>query len=324
MFDSNELPKTLQEAIRYFSDESICIAAVAQMRWPDGKPVCPSCAKLDHYWLATEKRWKCKACKKQFSVKRGTIFEDSPLALDKWLLAMWMIANCRNGVSSYEIARAIGITQKAAWHMMHRIREAMKDRTGSKIGGVGSECEADESYVGGAIKNMHQDRRSQFGGAGRKEHKSIVMGTLDRTEGRVRAEVISQANRETMEALVRRNVRFGTTMYTDSHVGYDTLRRRYIHETVNHVTEYVRGSVHTNGIENFWSLLKRGLGGTYVSVSPAHLERYVTEQVFRYNKRKNKSVKQNDSQRFISLLGEVSGRRLTYADLISKGERATL
>ena len=118
-------PATLQDAVKFFSDEQVCIDAVAEMRWPDGKATCPWCGKQNNGWLATQKRWKCRDCRKQFSVKRGTIFHDSPLGLDKWMIAMWMLANCRNGVSSYEIARTIGITQKSAWHMMHRIREAM-------------------------------------------------------------------------------------------------------------------------------------------------------------------------------------------------------
>jgi transposase-like protein len=318
LIDSN-LPSTLQEAIQHFSDEMTCIAAVAEMRWEDGKPTCPSCGKQDHYWLQTQKRWKCKSCKRQFSVKRGTIFENSPIGLDKWLLAIWMLGNCRNGVSSYEIARAIGITQKSAWHMMHRIREAMTGRDGRKLGGADSEIEIDESYLGGKVANMHLSRKAEFSGA-RSDHKTIVMGTLDRTAGKVRAEVIPAANREVMDAMVRKNVKYGSTVYTDAHVGYNGLKGRYTHDFVTHVDEYVRGRVHTNGIENFWSLLKRGLGGTYVSVSPAHLERYVNEQVFRFNHRKDKNGKLNDGERFAAILKDVGGRKLTYAELTGRGE----
>src|SRR5437868_3136997 len=145
-------PKTLQEAIRHFSDEQVCIDTVAAMRWPDGKATCPACAGTEHYYLATQKRWKCKGCGRQFSVKLNSIFEDSPIPLDKWLCAMWMLANCKNGVSSYEVARAIGVTQKSAWFMLHRIRLAMKDRSADKIGGGGA-CEADETFIGGRVKN---------------------------------------------------------------------------------------------------------------------------------------------------------------------------
>lgn len=319
MFGSRELPKTLQEAISYFADELICIATVAQMVWPEGKPICPSCGKLDHNWLANQKRWKCRACKRQFSVKVGTIFEDSPLGLDKWLLAMWMIANCRNGVSSYEIARAIGITQKAAWHMMHRVREAMKDKTDVKLGGI---VEADESFYGGRISNMHQSKRAELGGKTRGvKGKAIVVGMVERG-GRVRAEVVVERTKPVLHDVVARNVDPEATLVTDEWGGY--VGSQLIHEVINHSIEYVNGHIHTNGIENFWSLLKRGIGGTYISVSPAHLQRYVAEQVFRYNQRKREGVKRTDTERFLSLLSDVSGRRLTYADLISKGERATL
>lgn len=313
-----DTPATLLEAIRYFSDEMVCIAAVAEMRWEDGRPTCPSCGKQEHYWLDTQKRWKCKACKRQFSVKRGTIFEDSPIGLDKWLLAIWMLANCRNGVSSYEIARAIGVTQKSAWHMMHRIREAMRPRDGKKLGGPENEVEVDEAYVGGKVQNMHLKRRMEFSGG--KDHKTIVMGALDRTEGKVHAEVIRYADREQMEAMVRRNVKFGSTVYTDAHKGYNGLKSRYTHDFVCHMEQYVKGRVHTNGIENFWGLLKRGLGGTYISVSRWHMSRYVDEQVFRYNNRKNEGARIPDSVRFLRVLKDVAGRSLTYADLKAKAK----
>src|SRR6266571_5653497 len=143
--------KTLQQAIQHFSDEQTCIDTVAAVRWPDG-PTCPACEHKEHYYLKTQKRWKCKDCNRQFSVKLGTIFEDSPLGLDKWLLAMWMIANCKNGVSSYEIHRAIGVTQKTAWFMLHRIRLGMQvGPEAGKFGGNGGEVEADESFIGGKI-----------------------------------------------------------------------------------------------------------------------------------------------------------------------------
>jgi transposase-like protein len=137
--------KTLQEAIRYFANEQTCINTIAALRWPDGKPTCPSCAHKQHYWLATQKRWKCKNCGKQFSVKRGTIFEDSPLSLDKWLAALWMIVHCKNGISSYEIGRDLGITQKSAWFMLHRLRLALQSRSIVKLGGSGTAVEVDES-----------------------------------------------------------------------------------------------------------------------------------------------------------------------------------
>jgi transposase-like protein len=312
---------TFQQAVAYFRDEEVCIQEVAKLRWPEGKPVCPKCASTEqHYYLKTQKRWKCKACRHQFSVKQGTIFEDSAVPLSKWLLALWMLANCRNGVSSYEVHRAIGVTQKSAWFMLHRLRLAMHDRSGNKLGGAGSECEADETYIGGKMKNMHRKRRADIGGSGGAiRNKTIVMGALDRTARKVRAEVIPFANREKMDAMVRKHVKFGSTMYTDNHIGYDGLRMRYSHEVINHMEKYVDGKVHTQGIENFWSLLKRGLGGTYIAVEPFHMFRYLDEQVFRYNHRKDENNKPiPDSERFRAALAQISGKRLTFAEVTGK------
>jgi transposase-like protein len=316
--------KTLQQAIQYFSDEQTCIDAVAAMRWTDGKPTCPSCGKQEHYYLASQKRWKCKECYKQFSVKQGTIFEDSPIPLNKWLLAMWMLGNCRNGVSSYEVHRAIGVSQKSAWFMLQRIRLAMRPVLPNKLGGDNSEVEADETVIGGKLKNMHKNKKAEFyGSGGALRNKTIVMGALDRTARQVRAEVIPFARRDTMDAMVRKNVKFGSTVYTDSHIGYEGLRAKYSHSAVNHMETYVKGRVHTNGIENFWSLLKRGLNGTYIAVEPFHLHRYVDEQVFRYNNRKRGDEKVSDSERFQLLLSQIVGKRLTWAETIGKvGETA--
>lgn len=315
-------PKTLQQAIRYFSDEQVCVDTVAQMRWPDGKPTCPACGHKDHYYLAKQKRWKCKECWRQFSVKLNTIFEDSPIPLDKWLCALWMLANCKNGVSSYEIGRAIGVTQKSAWFMLHRIRLAMKDRSGTKLGGSG-ECEADETFIGGKVRNMHKSRRlaiEQAKGAGLKnETKTIVAGVLDREAGKVKVSVVSNRERATLDTIVQNFVKFGSTVYTDDHTGYMGLRTRFTHEALNKQVEgYVRGKVHTQGIENFWSLLKRGLSGTYVCVEPEHLSRYLDEQVFRFNNRKVGERIVTDNERFELALSQVAGRRLTFNELTGK------
>jgi transposase-like protein len=318
--------KTLQAAIQYFSDEQVCVDAVAQMRWPDGKAECPMCGGIEHYYLASRYIWKCKACKKQFSVKVGTVMEDSPIPLHKWLLAMWMIGNCRNGVSSYEVHRAIGVSQKSAWFMLQRIRLAMRADDVVKIGGEGSTCEADETVIGGKLKYMHVKRKNEMGMAGSgayNRNKTVVMGVLDRNARKVRASVIPFAGRAPMEAMVRKHVEPGTMMHTDAHVGYDRLKNYFPHEVINHMEAYVRGQVTTNGIENFWSLLKRGLGGTYVAVEPFHLHRYVDEQVFRYNHRKDGDVKLSDGDRFQALLAQVAGKRLTWAEVTGKvGETA--
>jgi len=314
-------PKTLQEAIRHFSDEQVCVDAVAAMRWPDGKPTCPSCLKKDHYYLKSQKRWKCKECGRQFSVKLGTIFEDSPIGLDKWLAALWMLANCKNGVSSYEIHRAIGVTQKSAWFMLHRLRLGLREpNLGTKLGSNdGGEVEIDETFVGGKLKNMHKDRRARWeakrGGA---VGKTVVMGALDRDMRKVRAKVVPDVKRDTLQAEVLQNVKYGSKVYTDDAVAYDKLHWRYVHEVVNKTESYVRGRVHVNGMENFWSLLKRGLNGTYVAVEPFHLFRYVDEQIFRYNNRSTKENPMSDADRFQLALSQVARKRLTYAEVTGK------
>ncbi len=314
---NNEL-KTLTDAIRYFADGQVCIDTVAAMRWPNG-PVCPACesGELRQHWLKNQKRWQCRECGKQYSVKVNTIFEDSAIKLDKWLTAMWMLANCRNGVSSYEIARSVGVTQKSAWFMLQRIRLAMKNKSVIKFGGSGP-VEVDETFIGGKIKNMHLSQaKKKFHGTPRSgaSGKAIVMGMLDRDTRQVRAKVIPNVKRETLQNEILKNVTGTGTVFTDSAVGYYGLNvHKFVHETVNHMEEYVRGEVHTQGIENFWSCLKRGLNGTYVAVEPFHLERYVDEQMFRFNNR----IGMNDGQRFAKAVSQVTGKRLTYAELTGK------
>lgn len=319
-------PKTLLQAIEHFSDEQVCIDAVAAMRWPDGAR-CPSCLGDDAknpYYLKTQKRWKCRNCRRQFSVKVGTIFEDSPIPLQKWLPALWQLVSCKNGISSYELAAALGVTQKSAWFMLHRLRLALKANTmGTKLGGTESGgVEVDETFVGGKLKNMHKARRARFaaegGHTGGSTGKTIVMGMLDRDERKVRATVVPNVKRETLQAEVLQNVKYGSRVYTDQAVPYDKLHSRYVHDVVNHAETYVNGQVHTNGLENFWSLLKRGLRGTYVAVEPFHLERYVDEQIFRFNNRATKDNPLNNSDRFLLALSQVAGKRLTFSELTGK------
>lgn len=313
-----EMPKTLVEAIRYFSDEQTCINAVAMLRWEDGSPVCPKCqaaqtGERNHYWLATQRRWKCYGCRKQFSVKVGTIFEDSPIPLTKWMPALWLLVNCQNGVSSYEVSRDLGISQKAAWFVLQRLRHILKDTTVVPMHGP---VEADESFHGGQPKNMHRSRRlkQQVALNGYAE-KTAVFGMLDRETRKVRAQVVPNVKRETLQNAIMERVGFGATVYTDGWPGYDRLAANgFVHETVNHIEEYVRGQVHTQAIENFWSLLKRTLKGTYVAVEPYHMDRYLDEAMFRFNHR----INHTDSSRFIQALSQVVNRRLTYKELTGK------
>jgi len=317
----NEL-KSLSDAIRYFADEYLCINLVSEMRWPNG-PVCPACgsaAERQHF-LKTQKRFQCRDCGKQYSVKVGTIFEDSAIKLDKWLTAIWLLANCKNGISSYELARDLGVTQKSAWFMLHRIREAMQTGSIVKLGGKqgGGPVEVDETFVGGNPQRMHASRRAKLNLGERRTHKTAVMGMLDRETRQVRATVIPNVSRETLMGQILDNIDRGSKVYTDQLLSYQGLKvRDFVHETVTHIDEYVRDEVHTQGIENFWSLLKRGLKGTYVAVEPYHLDRYVTEQVFRFNNRATKDNPLNDADRFMLAVSQVSGKRLTYAELTGK------
>lgn len=303
-------PESLLEATRLFSNPRAAHDYLAKLRWPDGVIPCPRCgSNEDHLFLENQLRWKCRHCKMQFSVKVGTIFEDSPLGLDKWLIATWLIVNAKNGISSCEIARSLEVTQKTAWFVLHRIRLALQEGTFEKFGGSGSEVEVDETYIGAKARNMHFDKKPGYRGM---VGKQIVMGFLERG-GKVRTIHISQTNRKAMEAAVNDHVEHGTDLYTDAHGSYRFMSQWYKHQVIDHAQSYVQDRVHTNGLENYWSLLKRAIGGTYVSVEPFHLHRYMDEQAFRYNERKG-----SDADRFLLALLGTPGRRLTFAELTGK------
>ena len=305
MSQTNALPTTLIEAIRYFSDLDVATDFVAELRWPNG-PVCPRCEGTEHSYLTTRRVWKCKGCKKQFSVKVGTVFEDSPLGLDKWLPAVWLIANSKNGISSHELGRALGVTQKSAWFILHRIRLAMQTGTFEKLSGT---VEVDETFIGGKARNMHaRVRKQRITGTGGKD-KSAVLGMIERG-GTVRAEVVPNVRRGTLHGRVRESVEPGSAVYTDALRSYSGLDTDYVHEVVDHAERYVDGQVHTNYMENFWAQLKRGLHGTYISVQPFHLYRYLDERVFTFNLREL-----DDHGRFGKVLRAATGRRLTYGEL---------
>lgn len=309
---NNKLPNTLLEAVRYFSDDQTCIDFVAALRWENGIVLCPHCGSDKTGFLATRKIFKCKNkdCRKQFSVKVGTIFEDSAVKLDKWLTAIWLIANAKNGISSYELHRSIGITQKSAWFMLHRIRLAMDQGSVDKLSGT---VEADETWIGGNANKMHHKARQARGiGANKKHHKTMVLGMLER-KGKVIAKVVRDRSAGTLERVLSEAVEAGSNLMTDEHTGYNRMHQQYIHEQVNHSIEYVRGNVHTNSIENFWSLMKRTIKGTYISIQAEHLQAYVEEQCFRYNNRET-----NDQGRFMELIKSISGKRLTWDELIGR------
>jgi len=299
-------PRTLLEAIKYFSDLDVCRGFLAHLRWPDGI-ACPSCGSFDTSDMPTRKMWRCRLCRRQFSVKVGTIFEDSPIGLDKWLPAVWALSSAKNGVSSHELGRSIGVTQKTAWFMLQRIRLAMQTK-GFQAPLVGT-IEADETFIGGKVANNPTRKR---GGKTGQWEKTPVMGLLKRG-GEVRAFVIPEAKPPHMIGGVREHVAEGSNLCTDGHTAYRLLDVDYNHQFVDHLKEYVRGQVHVNGLENFWCLLKRSIKGTYIKPEPAHISRYVDEQVFRFNSRSK-----TDADRFTAAVARVSGVRLTWLELTGR------
>ena len=310
-------PISLQEAIAYFENPDNCREYVVARRWPNGVE-CPTCGCKEVVFLANQNRWQCrnKHSKRQFSLKTGTIYEDSPLGLDKWLVATWLVSNCKNGVSSCEVGRALNITQKTAWFMDHRIRFSLGMGPGNKLSG---QVEADETFIGGKARNMHKDKRAEkITGTGGKD-KTAVMGILERgpksVGSKVRVKIVDNTKRKTLQSEIREHVLAGSAVFTDALKSYEGLNE-FQHEVVDHAVEYVRGEVHTNGLENFWSLLKRGIHGTYVSVEPYHLFRYLDEQAFHYNNRKGL----NDGDRFDIAVRRIFGKRLTWNQLTGKTE----
>lgn len=315
------MPKTLLDAVKFFADPVNCREYMVSRRWPNGI-TCPTCQSKAVYWDESRKGWECKTRhpKRKFTLKTGTIFEDSPLGLDKWLPCVWLIANAKNGISSHEIARSIGVTQKTAWFMLQRIRLAMQDDSGGG-GKLGGTVEVDETYIGGKARNMHHGRRERAS-KGRWYGKTVVMGLLERnTEGRskVRTTVVPNTRRSQLKPVIDQHVERGSQLYTDAHGAYTSFGDAFRHDFIDHAQTYVRGNVHTNGLENYWSLLKRALAGTYVAVEPFHLFRYLDEQAFRFNNRD-----WNDAMRFSAVIKAIVGKRLTYEQVTGAVDAATV
>lgn len=322
---TEKYPKTLTEAVRYFSDSEVATQFFVSIRWPDGV-CCPHCGSRDVSYLANQRRWQCrtKHPRRQFSAKVGTIFEDSPLGLEQWMVAIWLEINAKNSISSYELHRALGITQKSAWFMLHRVRLGLQTGSFGKMGGDGSAgVEADETFIGGASRFMHRSKRAGLRGTGPMD-KAAVMGVLERNvvenvdgkkkvkrHSKVVASVIRRTDKETLHAVIHKTVEKGSELYTDQAKGYCGLSEEYLHGIIDHAQKYVDGKIHTNGLENFWSLFKRAIKGSHVSVEPFHLQAYLDSEIFRFNNRELK-----DAGRFAAAVPGVVGKRITYKQLI--------
>lgn len=310
-----KFPETLQECIRYFADDQRALDFMKSIRWPTGVVACPHCGSEDVAFMEARKLWRCRKDNKQFSVKVGTIMEDSPISLDKWLCAFWLIVNAKNGISSYELMRALGLTQKTSWFLLHRIRLAMQQGSFDKFKG---RVEADETFIGAKARNISPGRRKAKGGD-ESFRKTAVLGLLQRNteddSSRVRLKVVESVRRWDLDPEVRKNVEKGSEVHTDKLRSYEKLADEYVHQVIDHAECYAKGHVHTNGLENFWSLLKRGIRGTYVNVEPFHLFRYLDEQAFRFNERKD-----NDQGRFIKAVAGYIGKGLRYSKLIGQNE----
>jgi hypothetical protein len=318
-------PKTMQEAIKYFADYANAHAFMVSVRWPDGQVKCPTCGGCRVRYIATRHQWECreKHPQKRFSLKTGTVMEQSPLPLEKWLACYWYEVNCKNSVSSYEIHRELGVTQKTGWFMLHRIRFALKQGSFEKMGRNGVPVEADETYIGGRSENMHKHVRARKIRGGGQGGKAVVMGLLERHSGKkhstVRTEVMpKQLSQADMHAVIHRYVEPGAHLMTDEGASYKRLYGEFEHHFINHAEKYAEGIVHTNGLENFWALFKRCIKGTHISVDPHHLSAYLDSEAFRFNHRK-----MNNAGRFNLVANRIHGKRLTYKALIGASEGYT-
>ena len=301
--------KTHRKGISYigltklFPDDATAEKWFIEQRWPDGV-CCPKCGSHNIQERKNRKPqpYRCRSCRKDFSVKTGTLMHSSPLGFQIWAIAIHLLSTNLKGVSSMKLHRDLDITQKSAWHLAHRIRETWKDQQVLFSGPV----EVDETYIGGKESNKHYNKRSKVTGT---VGKTIVIGAKDRATNKVSAKKISSANKETLRKFVNSNTAMGSTIYTDDYPAYNGVRRR--HKTVNHsISQYINGQAHTNGIESFWSILKRGYHGTFHHMSEKHLDRYVGEFAGRYNARDLDTINQMEL-----IAKNMEGKQLKYRDL---------
>jgi len=310
--DKSEFPETLQQAMVYFADPVKGLDFMVSLRWKDGKVTCPHCQSEKVSFLTTRSKWKCMTCKKQFSAKVGTIMEDSALGYDKWFPAFWLIANAKNGISSYEIHRALGVTQKTAWFLLHRIRLALQNGSIVKFEG---QVESDETFIGGRDRFRHKAKKQVTSGwKGKTPVQGLLERTTDKRASRVKLKVLKTTRNHEVQGNVREYVLKGTELHTDALRSYIGMNQDYVHQVVDHAICYAKGHVHTNGLENFWCLLKRTIKGTYVNCEPFHLFRYLDEQAFRFNERED-----TDGGRFLKAVKGIFGKHLNYNSLTGKG-----
>ncbi len=292
-----------------FKDEQTCRDYLAKLRWVNGKANCPYCKSKKVYKIENGKRFKCanKECHKKFSVTVGTIFENTKIPLRKWFIAIYLITSHKKGISSCQLARDLGITQKSAWFVLHRVREMLKEKLPQSLEGV---VEIDETYVGGKQSNKHKSKRIGKQGA---HSKTPVVGLVQR-EGKVRSKAVESGKAKDVVPVMLKNVKPGAVVITDENGMYKNLNGYYQHHSVNHsAEEYVRGSIYTNTIEGYFSLLKRGIIGIYHHVSDKHLSRYLDEFNYRYNAKED-----TQEERFAEAIFQSDGRRLKYENLIQK------
>jgi transposase-like protein len=294
----------------YFKTEQICRNYLETIRW-SGKIICPyEDCKHDHvHKFKDGKVYRCAKCKKDFSVKVGTIFEDSKISLQKWFAAIYLITSHKKGISSLQLGKDLGVTQKTAWFMLHRVRHTFGLGTSEEK--LGGNCEADETFIGGKEANKHKHKRTENTQGRSVKTKSAVVGIIERG-GELRAKKIVDTSGEHLRRFVLDNLKFGSELNTDEWLGYKGLAHHFKHKFVKHNEgEYVQGDIHTNSLEGFWSLLKRGVVGIYHSMSAKHLQQYIDEFVFRYNTRSY-----SENYRFDTMLNNI-GSHLSYAQLIA-------